>query len=813
MAHWLRSPLICANIVMALISAGSVNQTNAAITVSPTHVALDDPEATQQILVYQSAKDGQQNDSTRQATFTFSKPGVAHIDSRGVVRPLKEGMVELHIQVGVDRKVVPVHVSGIRSPKPVSFSNDVVPAITKAGCNSGACHGKAEGKNGFKLSVFGFDANADYEAILKQGRGRRVFIGVPDQSLLLLKASATTPHGGGQKMATNSPGYRKLRRWIAEGGRYDDNASIASIDRLSVEPSEIEFFDKTQQQLRVTAIDEDGRETCVTLNAQYETNAADVAEVDASGLVHMTRTAGQAAILIRYKDQVAVCKVTRPLSRDRSNIPRLPEDNFIDQHVATKLHQLGIAPSDLADDATFLRRVYLDAIGTLPTSTETRTFLADQGTDKRARLINALLDRPEYADYWTMRWSDILRVDRDAMTPAGAVAVSRWLRKQIASNRPYNEFVYDIVTASGPIAGNSPAAIFRVLKTPDVASRSISQVFLGVRIECAQCHHHPSENWSQADYVGFAGFFTGIGSKKLPDGSEAIISRRGNDLKHPRTKKLIAARPLGAPAIELIDTTTRRQALALWMTEPDNPFLARLISNRLWAHYLGRGIVEPVDDMRSTNPPTNEPLLAALADHLRTNKFDIKALTRAILNSRTYQLSTRTNKSNANDTQNFSSAHYKAVAAEVLYDAICQATGTKPKFVGWPSAYRAIQIWDNQVASYFFRIFGRPVRATVCECERSNEPTMSQALHLLNSPHIMKRLDEPAGIARRLANSMMKPREIIDELFLSTLSRLPSQAETKLMHAAFDEHQANRVAATQDILWALLNSKQFIYNR
>jgi hypothetical protein len=417
-----------------------------------------------------------------------------------------------------------------------------------------------------------------------------------------------------------------------------------------------------------------------------------------------------------------------------------------------------------------------------------------------------------------MKWSDVLRVDRDAITPAGAVAVTRWLRKQFADNRPYDEFVRAIVTARGAVAEEGPAAIYKAMTMPEDLSRSFSQLFLGIRIQCAQCHHHPSDKWSQEDYYALAGFFTGIGHKTPPGGGEIIFARKGAELPHPRTKKPVPARALGAAPVDFASIPDRRTVLAGWMAAPENPYFARAIANRLWAHYFGRGLVEPLDDLRATNPATNEPLLDELAKHLRAKKYDLKGFTRTLLNSRLYQLSFPIMSAAIGggprilDDQNFSHAQPRAIPAEVLLDAICQATGVPEKFNGWPPGYRAIQIWDNRMPSYFFRIFGRPVRASVCECERSNEPSIAQALHLMNSEEITSKIRARTGTARRLANSKMTPREIIDELYLSTLSRYPTDAERTLMLRVFTDAGDDRPAAVEDVLWALLNSRSFVYN-
>jgi hypothetical protein len=694
--------------------------------------------------------------------------------------------------------------------------------LTKRGCNAGACHGKAEGKNGFKLSVFGFDAQADHQALVMEARGRRVFPAAPEYSLLLRKASGQVPHGGGRRLPTESLHYHRLRRWIADGARFSVGPARRAgpeatqvrpagpdLQKIEVEPQQQILALGGTQQLRVTAIDTAGRRRCVTLEAQYDSNAASIAKVDGRGWVQTRNIPGQAAILVRYLGHVTICRVTIP--RPGVRFVRPPEANFIDRLSWDNLARLGIAPSALADDATFLRRVFLDMIGTLPTVKEARQFLADTRADKRARLIDRLLQRPEYADYWAQRWSDLLRVDRDTITPAGAVAMTRWLRRQFADNRPYDEFVRAILTARGSTASEGPAAIYKALTTPEEMSRSFSQLFLGVRIACAQCHHHPSERWSQDDYYALAGFFTGLGRKTLPGPTEALFPQKGANLNHPRTGKPVPTHALGVAAADFTGVSDRRTVLAHWLTALANPFFARAIANRLWAHYFGRGLVEPLDDLRATNPATNEPLLDALAKHLRDVKYDLKAFTRTLLNSRLYQLAGKAPGASRSDEQNFSHALPKAIPAEVLLDAISQATGVPEKFNGWPLGYRAIQVWDNRMPSYFFRIFGRPVRASVCECERSNEPSIAQALHLMNSEEITSKIRSRQGTARRLARSTKIPREVIDELYLSTLSRYPTAKEKALMLKVFAEAEDRR-AAVEDILWALLNTRSFVYN-
>jgi hypothetical protein len=774
------------------------------LQVSPATIILDNPEATQQVLA-RAAKSSA--DLTRLASYEILDPTIAAVDGAGLVQPKAEGRTVLVVRHEQMEARITVDVSGLKTPVPVSFDTQVMPILSRAGCNSGGCHGKAEGKNGFKLSIFGFDAAADYEALTMETRGRRVFPAASESSLMLLKATGQVGHGGGRRIATDSRHYQRLHRWIAEGGtRRRGDPEIVSIE---VEPKEQLLAFEASQQLRVSAVDTAGRKRCVTLDSQYDSNAPTIAKVDGRGTVRANDLPGQAAILIRYLGHVTVCRVTIP--RTGAPFPRPPEANFIDRHAWDHLMRLGIPPADFANDATFLRRVYLDAIGTLPNAAEARAFLADKRPNKRALLVDQLLDRPEYADYWAMKWSDLLRVDRDAITPAGAVAVTRWLRKQFVDNLPYDEFVRTIVTARGAVADEGPAAIYKAMATPEDLSRSFSQLFLGIRIQCAQCHHHPSDRWGQEDYYALAGFFTGVGRKTPPGSSEIIFARKGAELVHPRTKKPVPARALGTAAVDLANIPDRRAVLARWMTAPENPFFARAIANRLWSHYFGRGLVEPLDDLRATNPAVNEPLLDELAKYLRDKEYDLKALTRTLLNSRLYQLSAKSKTPGLVDDQNFSHAQPRAIPAEVLLDAICQATGVPERFNGWPEGYRAIQIWDNRMPSYFFRIFGRPVRASVCECERSNEPSIAQALHLMNSEEIMNKIRARGGTARRLAQSKMTPREIIDELYLSTLSRYPSESERTLMLRVFTD-AASRQEAVEDVLWALLNTRSFVYN-
>jgi hypothetical protein len=808
------------------------------VVVSPQVAELDQPESSLQLLVSQTGENKQTVDRTRQAKFRSENEKIAQVDALGLITPVADGETTIVVEHPAGETRVPVTVRGIAQPRPLSFPHDIVPILTKASCNMGGCHGKAEGQNGFKLTVFGFDPQADHEAIAREGRGRRISLAAPEHSLLLRKGLALEPHGGGQRLEEGSVRHRRLARWIREGAPYGGDEE-SELVRIEVEPANQVLLAKGTQQLRVWAIDSDGTRRCVTTEAEYESNAGVIAGVDGRGFVQATEIAGEAAILARYLGQVTVCRITIP--QPGVKFARPPEHNFIDRLAWDKLERLGIEPSGLCDDATFLRRVYLDVIGMLPTADEAKAFLADQTPNKRALLVDRLLERPEYAEYWTMRFSDLLRVDQTKITPQGAVAITRWLNKQFAENRPYDEFARELITAKGNVKAEGPAAFYKALDTPELAARNISQVFLGIRLECAQCHHHPSDRWGQDDYFAMAGLFTGVSRKRLPDGGEAIVPVAAKDLKHPRTGQFVQATPLGVvppprevaaveppppgkrpakvpknavPESAVSDSPDPRVDLAQWMTAADNPYFAPMMANRLWAHYFGRGLVEPIDDLRVTNPATNEPLLHELAAHLRAVKYDLKAFTRTLLNSRLYQLAPTTTVSNAADEQNFSHAAHKALPAEVLLDAIGQATGSPEVFNGWPAGQRAVQVWDNKLPSYFFRIFGRPVRATVCECERSNEPSISQALHMLNSPEIMAKIRARTGHAALTARQQQTPGETLDQLYLTVLARYPRDGEKEQLLPLLAEStdSTSRREACEDIVWVLINSKEFLYN-
>ncbi len=698
----------------------------------------------------------------------------------------------------------------------VHFANDIVPILSRFGCNSSGCHGKAEGQNGFKLSVFGFDPEADHRALTMEGRGRRVFSASPDQSLLLLKAAGGMPHGGGLRIPADRPEYQTLRQWIAQGcpvGAADAPRAV----KIEVSPEEQTLAMGQSQRLTVTATYSDGQQRDVTPLARFQSNHDGLASVSEEGVVTAGQTPGIVAVMASFAENVAVFRGVIPRGEKVEPYPAVTEHNFIDTHVYRRLKQLQIVPADICTDAEFLRRVYLDLIGTLPTAQETRRFLADQRSNRRALLVDELLVRPEFADYWALKWSDLLRVDRQALGHQGAYAQYRWIRQSLAEGKPLDQFAREVVTASGPLAENPPANFFKAVPEPGKAASTLSQIFLGVRIECAQCHHHPYDRWGQDDYFAMAAYFAPLSRKNTPLG-EILLAGGTAEMAHKRTGEKIAPRPLVGQVSNLPNplatAADRRIELAAWMTSPDSPFFARNLANRVWAHLLGRGLVEPVDDVRATNPPSNPELLDALAEVLVSQKFDLRGLIRTICASRVYQHSPHINATNERDEQNYSRALLKRLDAEVLLDAVCQTTGVPEKFNGAAAGTRAIELWDSQVEHDFLRLFGRPVRQSACECERVVEPSVAQVLHLLNSERVQQKLSHENGRIARLCREQPDDAKLVEELYLTIFSRYPSDSERQvaLRHLSRATDVESRRTAAEDLAWTMLNSLEFVFN-
>jgi hypothetical protein len=688
--------------------------------------------------------------------------------------------------------------------EPFHFENDIAPLLARHNCNSSGCHGKAEGQGGFKLSVFGFDPAADYASLVKEGRGRRVLATAADESLLLRKATGRAPHGGGTRLKADSKDYRTLRDWIAAGTPLGE-PNAPRVAGIRLEPAELTLTPHASAKLRVVARRTDGREIDVTDHAKFQTNAEAIATVAPNGTLTAGDGPGEAAAMAAYRGHVAVATVILP----RTGPPArnaLPKFNAIDELVDRKLAKLNIEPSGLCDDATFYRRIHLDLVGLLPEPKDVRAFLADRSADKRTKAVDALLRRTEFADLMALRWADLLRVDRRLLGHAKAYDYFRWIRDSFIANKPFDVFARELLTAAGPVADSPAANFYKVATKPGDAASTLSQVFLGVRIACAECHHHPSDRWTQRDYAGMLAFFAPITSR-----GESILASGSPTAKHPRTGETVKAHALGSAEPATAAAGDERAALAQWMTDPSNPYFARNFANRIWVQLVGRGIVDPVDDVRATNPPSNPELLDALAKHAIETKYDVRAMVRYICASRTYQASSKPNSSNERDERNFSRAYFRRPGAEVLLDMIGQATGIPDRFAGLPAGTRAVQVWDSETKQPFLRLFGRPVRATACECERTVEPSSAQVLHLLNSPEFHRRLAHPDGTVARLVESHANDAVLTEEIFLAFVARFPTDAE-KAKVLEFLKTKPDRTKASEDLAWVLMNSLEFTFN-
>jgi hypothetical protein len=791
-----------------LLSPCIRGQEIADFVVDPPKVRLSGPQARWTLLVHGKTRDGKWIDKTAAAVYRVANPDLVTIDEQGRLAARKDGATTITVELAGRSRLVPVQIQGSHAARRWHFENDITPILNRFSCNSSGCHAQAEGQNGFKLSVFGFDVAGDHNALTKEARGRRIFPAAPEASLFVAKPVGDKPHGGGVKIRKDSSEYQTMLGWIRAGAPLGD-ADAPSVVTIRVEPAERLMVVKGKQQLRVIATYSDGAERDVTHHSRFQTNAEGAAAVSPDGLVSVGATPGEFAVMAHYTGAVSTFRALVPRTEAVASYPKIAPHNAIDSHVHRRLEKLNIIPSEVADDAEFLRRAYLDVIGTLPTPAEARRFLDDKSSWKRATLIDELLERPEFADYWALQWSDVLRVDRQLLGHKRAYNMVRWIRDSLAANKPYDRFVRELLTAEGPLTDVGPASFYKVVAKPGEAASTLSQVFLGVRIACAECHHHPFDRWSQTDYYGMQAFFTPLGIRQTGRG-EVLVSQGDPVTKHPRTGEIVQPHALGTKMPEQAPTGDRRLVLAEWMTSPDNPWFARNFANRIWAHFLGRGLIEPVDDVRDTNPPSNPELLDALAEHAIQTKFDVKAMIRFITASRTYQLSSKPNETNEQDTLNFSRSVFRRVHAEVLLDMVSQTTGIAEKFPGMPPGTRAIQVWDSKVQHYFLKLFGRPQRNTACECERVHEPTVSQVLHLLNSPGIQNKLSHDRGVIARLVGSIKDDGVLVDELYLTFFSRLPSAAEKGF--AVEHLRKGERRPAAEDLAWSMMNSVEFVFN-
>jgi hypothetical protein len=716
--------------------------------------------------------------------------------------------------------------AGFAAERPVSFVNDVMPVLTKSGCNVGVCHAKAGGgQNGFQLSLLGFEAADDYDHLVKEARGRRLNLAAPEKSLLLLKATATLPHGGGARIALESESYATLLAWIRQGAPADMETAPKLVG-FEVQPGKGSVPRGATQQLAAVARYADGQTRDVTAMAVYESNDAAMAEVNERGLVKILDLSGNVAVMVRYQGRVAVYSASVPLGAPVGELP--PAKNFVDEHVFANLKTLGIPPSPGCDDATFLRRVTLDIGGRVPTGEEATAFLASQDPAKRDKVIEELLKSPDYADYFANKWTALLKNRRDdASDIVSNFAFHAWVRDSLLANKRYDQFAREILGATGTVIGNPPVAWYKRVKEPKQQLEDVAQLFLGVRMQCAQCHHHPFERWSQDDYYSLAAFFSQVGRKpSATRGEDLIFHKRGIAVaKNMKTGAPLKPAALGDAVADIAADEDPRLRLADWMRNKDNPFFAKALVNRYWKHFFQRGLIEPEDDIRDTNPPTNPALLAALERHFIDSGFDLKELVRVITQSRAYQLSEIPNEHNLVDRQNYSRYYPRRLQAEVLLDAIDALAGTQTDFTNLPPGTRAVALPDNSYnrSSPFLRVFGRPEGESVCECERVQSSSLAQSLHLINAPDIKGKLAHPSGRAERLAKEPRPVEEKVRELYLAAFAREPRPAElttavnylTEVPPTADGKPGDPAKAARenlQDLIWALINTKEFLFN-
>ena len=741
--------------------------------------------------------------------------------------PLGEHVRRLTLCVVVmTAAVLPGSIHAQESSPAISFVNDVVPVLTKAGCNAGVCHAKAGGgQKGFHLSLLGFEAGEDYEHIVKENRGRRLFLSAPEKSLLLTKASGKTPHGGGLRIKADSQAYQILLNWIRQGATFDGEVAPKLL-AVDVQPGRGTVQRNTEQQLKAVAKYSDGSERDVTEQALFESNDKSMADVSDRGLVKVLDIPGKVAIMVRYQGRITVFNASIPLGAPVENVP--PSKNFVDDLVFANLKEIGVPPSPVCDDATYLRRITLDISGRLPTEEESRAFLANTAADKRDQVIDNLLSSPEYADFFANKWTAMLKNRRDdASDITSNFAFYAWVRDSLLANKPYDQMVRELLAATGTVIANPPVAWYKRVKEPKQQLEDVAQLFLGVRMQCAQCHHHPFERWSQDDYYSLSAFFTQVGRKpSATRGEDLIFHKRGVAVAtNIKTGASLKPGALGDAIPAIAPDEDPRLKLADWMSSPQNPFFAKALVNRYWKHFFRRGLIEPEDDIRDSNPPTNPELLAALEKHFIESHFDLKSLVKVIVQSNAYQLSATPNEYNIADVQNYSRYYPRRLQAEVMLDAIDDLTGAKTDFPNLPAGTRAIALPDNSYnnASPFLRVFGRPENESVCECERIQSSSLAQSLHLMNAADIKGKLATGSGRADLLSKSDKPPEDRIRELYMVAFSREPKAEELKvavdylaepLLDSAGNPVDAQRANQEkfQDLIWALINTKEFLFN-
>lgn len=832
-AHWLRALILFTSCGLIAFAGGALAMAASqpagsapVLLVVPAQPKLEGNFSQLQLVITAAGPGGKADersaDLTLAASYKSSNPKIVQVSPTGRLTPIANGKTTVMVTSGKQTASVPVEVAGVVSKPAVSFSEQVVPILSKAGCNAAACHASQHGKGGFKLSVFGYAPDEDYTAIVRDRQGRRINKLDPEASLVLLKPTLTIPHGGNRRIAYGSVDYEIIRAWLASGAPAPTK-NDPKVTAIQVFPNKRLGKVGLSQQLRVDATYSDGKTRDVTTWAKFDSMDESVVSVSPTGMLKAIGQ-GQAGVMVRFEGQAEVSMVVVPYA-DKVDLAGWRDQNFVDRLAAAKFRELGISPSPLCDDATFLRRAFFDAIGTLPTVEEATAFLESKDPQKRAKLIDRLLGltgdpaqdiyNNQYAAYWSVKWSDLIRCSSDALGEQGMWAMHNWIAESLRQNKPMDQFVRELVTAKGSIYRNGPANYYRVANNPLDLAETTAQLFLGVRLTCAKCHHHPFEKYSQDDYYSFAAFFSRVGTKASREfglfGREQVVMvRSGGDVRHPRTGQLMKPTPLeGQPMDDPLD---RRIPLATWLTSKENRFFSRNIVNRYMAYLLGRGLVEPIDDLRATNPPSNPPLMDALADDFVASGFNVKRLIRTIMTSRLYQLDSQPTKANASDSRFFSHYRVKRIAAEPLLDAIDYATGVPTKFKNMPLGTRAIELPDSNYPDYFLTTFGKPRRASVCECERVADENLSQALHTLNGDILATKISASAGRVRKLLIAKKPPEQIEAELYLATLSRRPTRQELAAC-ARLLKSSPNAQTFYEDLLWSLINSKQFLFVR
>jgi len=789
----------------------------ASIEPFPKSVTLESAADFHRVIVIAHFKDSATCDITRQSKFTLADPSLAAL-LETTLTPKKDGTTSLRIEYRGLSTEVPVVVKDSAKPRPVSFQLDVMPVLTASGCNTGSCHGSARGQDGFHLSLFGFDPKGDHFRLTGEMPGRRINLALPEDSLLVTKAIGGVPHTGGKLFAKDSPFYNTLVAWIRNGAEYDAD-NIAHPTGITIEPPQVLMKgEDIRIPFTVRATYSDGTDRDVSTLSNFSTSNDNSVTIDKRKGIAASKHPGEAFLLSRFHTftegtQAIVIPANVAYTR-----PQLVENNYIDHHVYTKLDKLRILPSELCSDEEFIRRAYIDIVGKLPPPEDRAAFLANADPKKRDALVDDLLTRKEFTEMWVMKWAELMQIrtfnDGDKQVSyKAALGYYNWLRDRIAANMPFNELVRQLLSAEGGTFANPATNYFQLEQEVLKLSENVAQVFMGTRIQCAQCHNHPFDRWTMDDYYGFAAFFAQVKRKPGEDPRERIVFDGDGEVQHLVTKQNVPPKFLGGPRPEIPKGASRRDALGTWLTSTDNPWFARNVANVVWAHFLGSGIVNPVDDVRVSNPPSNPELLDELSKKFVAYNYDFRKLVRDICTSRTYQLSSRTNETNASDETNFSHGMVRRIRAEVLLDCISQVTATPNKFKGLPLGARAVQIADGNTSNYFLTTFGRATRGTVCSCEVKMEPNLSQALHLLNGDTTQARIRQ-GRIVETLLAEKKAPSEIIDRLYLATLGRAPTEAEKKnLLEAVGDEQKTKEVKETlEDIFWALLNSKEFIFN-